>query len=125
MTGRYASRSSHGRDEEAGEDVADVTIPTTKLEDFDTVPDGDDCSAHNLAAVFKANQYRTGVVGKWHLTSTTQNSYTYEGIQDSIRECGFDFAESIYPENMDSYMDLIFYFVSTIQLCDLSYQVKL
>ena len=39
------------------EDVALVTIPTTKLQE-------DDCESHNLAATFQKNNYRTGMIGK-------------------------------------------------------------
>ena len=45
--GRYASRSQYSRDTAiaANEDITDITIPNTKLEDSD-------CSDNNLVAVF-------------------------------------------------------------------------
>ena len=105
MTGRYASRSSYGRirNRNQGEDIPIVSIPKAKLHDVSSVTDGQDCSLNNLANVFKDDGYRTGVVGKWHLTDTDASTYTYADLQTSIRDCGFDFAEAIYKHNVDSW----------------------
>ena len=101
VTGRYPSRSAYGRAiSGADELIRDVTIPNTKLQDVTTVSDGNDCSENNLAALLQQNGYRTGVVGKWHLHQTT-DSYSYTGLQDQIRACGFEFAESIYAQNLN------------------------
>lgn len=40
-------------------------------------------------------------MGKWHLHAK-DDVYDYDLAQDSIRNCGFDYAEAIYPENMGS-----------------------
>lgn len=100
MTGRYPSRSAFGRKENWGDRVANVRIPSTKLVDEDDVPDGDDCSKNNIAAIMKKNGYRTGMTGKWHLTEIDDN-YRYRDLQETIQGCGFDFAESIYAENQN------------------------
>jgi len=106
ITGRYASRSSYGRslDSRRNSEKRTVTIPRTKLEDVSGVEDGNDCSAGNAAAVFQQNGYRTGVVGKWHLSESDRNANTfiYTDLQDEVRQCGFDYAEALYPENLSS-----------------------
>lgn len=107
ITGRYPSRSARGRQDDSASDIRDVVIPNTKLMDERTVADPLDCSLNNIAQAFKSdmtnNPYRTGVVGKWHLYSGGRNEgYNYESIQDEIRSCGFDFAEAIYIENLNS-----------------------
>ena len=46
--------------------------------------------------------HRTGVVGKWHLHTSDRNTdFVYTEAQDKIRSCGFDYAEAIYPENLN------------------------
>ena len=82
ITGRYPSRSSYGRalaqqfrrdvDDDEHEPRRNVIIPTTKLEDMEgtVVDDPHDCRTNNLAAVLQQQYgYRTGVVGKWHLSA--------------------------------------------------------
>eukprot|EP00531_Pseudo-nitzschia_arenysensis_P014176 CAMPEP_0116118014 /NCGR_PEP_ID=MMETSP0329-20121206/1879_1 /TAXON_ID=697910 /ORGANISM="Pseudo-nitzschia arenysensis, Strain B593" /LENGTH=649 /DNA_ID=CAMNT_0003611615 /DNA_START=55 /DNA_END=2003 /DNA_ORIENTATION=- len=101
ITGRYPSRSAYGRDLQRNYNTRDVIIPFTKLEDDFNVEDGRDCSENNIAALLQRNGYNTGVVGKWHLTSDDGGTYTYSRIQSDIRDCGFDFAEAIYKENMN------------------------
>lgn len=93
LTGKYPSRAvSNDSENTPNKTLAQVTIPKTKLIDID-------CSAENLAQALKNNaSYRTGAVGKWHLFSIDPASYTYDGVQAAIQNCGFDFAEGIYPE---------------------------
>jgi arylsulfatase A-like enzyme len=101
ITGRYPSRSSYGRYQDRNSSVRDVIIPSTKLEDVKGVTDPNDCSHNNISAVLKRNGYNTGMVGKWHLTNDRDNSgYDYDRIRDDVKDCGFDFAEAIYKENM-------------------------
>ena len=85
ITGRYPSRSSYGRAlaqqfRRDGDDDEvprrNVIIPTTKLEDMEgtVVEDPHDCRTNNLAAVLQHQYgYRTGVVGKWHLSAPPPN----------------------------------------------------
>lgn len=109
ITGRYPARSSYGRNsainnfDSTGEyiDVSPVTIPSTKLQDV-AVDDGDDCSTGNLAALLKGEGYRTGVTGKWHLLNTNRRD-DYQGIQQQVRDCGFDFVEALYKDNISSW----------------------
>jgi arylsulfatase A-like enzyme len=103
MTGRYPSRSSFLRQNALDwedEDIAYVTIPTTKLVDIDSVSDGQDCSQSNMAVLFQSNGYATGMFGKWHLFPGTDDTYDYETHRSGILECGFDTAEAIYWHNM-------------------------
>lgn len=102
MTGRYPSRASWARYRDEGYDMVDVHIPSAKLMDVDGVPDGLDCSENNIAAALSRNGYRTGVVGKWHLTTPGDN-YDYDSYRGRIRSCGFDYAEAIYAENLNNF----------------------
>ena len=100
MTGRYPSRSSLSRQRQDGVAIQDVTIPTTKLDDrTNSVIDGNDCSENNLAAVLQANQYETGMVGKWHLYNG-RDEYDYANVQTEVKQCGFSSAEGVYYENL-------------------------
>ena len=100
ITGRYPSRSAYGRVWDEDNFLRDVRIPATKLEDVRGVDDPKDCSENNIAALLQRNGYKTGVTGKWHLTSDDGGAYTYGKIQSDVRGCGFDFAEAIYKENL-------------------------
>jgi arylsulfatase A-like enzyme len=107
LTGRYPSRSAYNRERNVDQDVASVVIPNTKLQNVGSVPDGNDCSQHNLAYVLQHNGYTTGAVGKWHLApATPQTGYDYDNYRSNdIQACGFDFAESIYAENLQGFWD--------------------
>jgi len=99
LTGRYPSRSAINRMGNLNNDVSRILVSNTKLQDVTDIPDGNDCSENNLATVLKQNGYRTGVTGKWHL-GDDNNDYEYSSFQDHVRSCGFDFAESLYAENL-------------------------
>ncbi|GMI18037.1 hypothetical protein TrLO_g3947 [Triparma laevis f. longispina] len=110
LTGRYPSRSESGRTKTLNNDSSETrvqaTIPFTKLMDSD--------SEQNAVQLFKAAGYKTGVAGKWHLTKSGSGSAgeklreakrragdtTIKVVQDEIKQCGFDFADGIYWENM-------------------------
>eukprot|EP00522_Entomoneis_paludosa_P001916 CAMPEP_0172471286 /NCGR_PEP_ID=MMETSP1065-20121228/67739_1 /TAXON_ID=265537 /ORGANISM="Amphiprora paludosa, Strain CCMP125" /LENGTH=574 /DNA_ID=CAMNT_0013229381 /DNA_START=20 /DNA_END=1745 /DNA_ORIENTATION=+ len=101
ITGRYPSRSAWGRWWDFDNDVREVTIPAVKLADTagTGVPRGRDCTRNNIAQVFQGAGYRTGMVGKWHLGEWT-NDLGYRQLQESVRNCGFDVSEAVYPHNM-------------------------
>jgi arylsulfatase A-like enzyme len=112
ITGRYPSRSSYGRSQ-SDTNLRDVKIPSTKLEDMNSVlvDDPNDCSENNIATLLKNKYgYRTGVVGKWHLHAAANDEVdnnndvgrNYNKIRNGIKKCGFDYAEAIYRENMDT-----------------------
>jgi len=95
LTGKYPSRSESGRTKTLNNDSSETrvqtTIPFTKLMDSD--------SEQNIVQLFRDAGYRTGVAGKWHLTNGAALP-TYAEQQDEIKECGFDYADGIYWENM-------------------------
>ena len=101
MTSRYASRSATSRAaaDRLGRNPADVTIPRTKLEDVAGY--GNDCSRDNIAQEFQSAGYRTMMAGKWHLSSFTDVTYTYENAVSTVRGCGFDTVGCLYVENLD------------------------
>jgi len=112
ITGRYASRAVSARSEERsgrgdgnGDGVVNVAIPTVKLEEKD-------CTEDNIVVALKASGYRTGMVGKWHLSRTDYDTYNYLEAVGAVKQCGFDFVDALYVENMqanpdqfDSYSD--------------------
>ena len=82
VTGRYASRSSHGRKQAIDSGISDpsnASIPNTKLRDITDVTDGQDCTTSNLAQALKGNGYKTGMVGKWHLSKTNVEGDSVDG----------------------------------------------
>ena len=103
-TGKYPSRAANSRrinsNSNPGDSIGRVTIPTTKLEDV--AGETNDCTEENLAVVFKNNGYRTGMIGKWHLTKFEDSAYTYANSQQTIQGCGFDTVEGLYIENLAS-----------------------
>jgi len=103
VTGRYPTRSSIGRKtaKNNGVNPAAATIPNTKLQDVgpSNIDDGFDCSVGNIAQVFKANNYTTGMVGKWHLTKIRGGSVA--DIVTEVNACGFMDVEAMYPDNLD------------------------
>ena len=101
ISGRHPSRSSYTRDRSSGSDVSLITIPSTKLLDLSGLADGNDCSESNLAVLFQENGYRTGFMGKWHLSPNNRNA-NYDDQRSSVQSCGFDTAEAIYWGNFDS-----------------------
>lgn len=106
VTGRYASRSSHGRKKAQTSGVnnpSDASIANTKLRDITSVTDGNDCSTSNLAQVLKANGFKTGMVGKWHLSKTNTEGDSIDGVRAAINECGFEDVEVRLPMFMFMY----------------------
>ena len=56
---------------------------------------------NNLPSALQGLGYRTGVVGKWHLSNSGPMSMdNYTVVMDMIREAGFDFADGVYAENI-------------------------
>lgn len=101
VTGRYPTRSSLSRKtaKANGINPAAATIPNTKLQNVGTVDDGQDCKVGNIAQAFKANNYTTGMVGKWHLTKVKGGSVA--DIVTEVQACGFTDVEALYPDNLD------------------------
>ena len=62
-TGKYPSRAASSRKSNSNNnaDIAEITIPNTKLIDHDSQ---NDCTEENIAVTFKNNGYRTGMVGE-------------------------------------------------------------
>merc|ERR1740130_1930832 len=77
---------------------------------MNSVDDPNDCSENNIATLLKNKYgYRTGVVGKWHLSAaandevdTNDAGRNFNKIRNGIKRCGFDYAEAIYRDNMDT-----------------------
>jgi len=102
LTGKYPSRSGMVRQhaqENSNGDPALVTIPTTKLVDLDGI---NDCTKENIAVQFTNNGYRTGMIGKWHLSKIKDDEYTYAAAVDRVKQCGFSTVEGLYIENLAS-----------------------
>ena len=97
ITGRYPSRSAEGRSIYGTDVIANVVIPNTKLNDVTQVSDGNDCSDNNMAALLSKNGYRTGVVGKWHLSRFSRNSYTYDGLRQTVNLAALSLRRACTP----------------------------
>jgi len=93
ITGKMPSRAASVRNK--GD--YDVHIDTTKLQDID---EQKDCSKENLAVAFRNEDYRTGMFGKWHLSSIPEDEYTYEKAVDIVKGCGFTTVGGLYVDNL-------------------------
>lgn len=106
ITGKYPSRSAYSRSKSSNNGArnftsAKVSIPRTKLEDIEGY--GNDCKDDNIVAAMANAGYRTGVVGKWHLSKVnTSYDFSYDEYRETVKSCGFDFAEALYAENLDN-----------------------
>jgi len=104
ITGKMPSRAASVRDwaEDNTNDPAVVTIPTTKLQDIDGQ---NDCSEENVANQFKNAEYRTGMFGKWHMSSIEDNDYSYDSAVDIVKGCGFTYVGGLYVENLNGHFN--------------------
>ena len=114
LTGRHASRNEFAGRQARREntDIYGATLSSrySKL-------DGDD-GVYNLANMLQNdtnNPYYTGMVGKWHLMTATDNGYNYgcSSLADTpnatlyaeckqiLEEFGFDFVGAWYYENIE------------------------
>ena len=100
ITGRYPSRGLYAQDktDECNGVLheTDVTVTNCKIDDdFDL--------QNNLPTAMQGLGYRTGQVGKWHLSksgkSGSWDNYTYS--QEQVRAAGFDYVDGLYVENLD------------------------
>jgi len=78
--------------------ISSIDVANTKLHDIDGKTK--DCSEGNIAAILQKDGYRTGVVGKWHLSEVEKSEYSYEKSVKQIERCGFDYVDGIYMENL-------------------------
>ncbi len=98
LPGKYASRSAYNRATATNTDaIANVVIPTTKLTDMDGQ---NDCSRDNIAATFQENGYHTAMIGKWHLSRISDETYTYDNAVSIVKGCGFSTVSGLYIENL-------------------------
>lgn len=99
ITGKMPSRAASVRNnaDVDSEDPAEVTIPTTKLQDSDGQ---NDCSEENAAVTFKNAGYKTGMIGKWHLSRFSDDEYNYDDAVSTVQGCGFDSVRALYIENL-------------------------
>jgi len=101
LTGRYPSRSKNAqaqtRECTPAYELTDVEVLKTKLDDsFDL--------KNNLQTALRVRGYRTGVVGKWHLSSVGSDKWAYAKYQDHVRtvkQTGMDFVDGLYIAEMD------------------------
>ena len=91
ITGKMPSRAAsirRGYDRDNDGFPAAVTIPSTKLIDHGGQ---DDCTVENMAAQFADDlDYKTAMIGKWHLSRIKDVDYTYEHAKSEVQKCGFN-----------------------------------
>eukprot|EP00939_MAST-03C_sp_MAST-3C-sp1_P004494 g4494.t1 len=95
LTGRYASRGSYAvfREDNVGSQTH-VTVPKSKMYGADLT--------YNLPSALKSLEYTTGAFGKWHLSSDMDYADDYVDLQQDVRDAGFDVAEAIYIDNLNT-----------------------
>ena len=82
ITSRYPSRA-RSNDRKWLNNLNNVVIPSRKLE-------GQDCYVDNIPQQFRQNEYRTAMIGKWHLSEVDYSQYMYKYATNLIKDCGFD-----------------------------------
>jgi len=97
LTGRYPSRGDYGTvksRQQYGSGRTYVSVPWTYLE-------GNDIT-ENLPTALGECGYKSGAVGKWHLTQGVDYNDAYGTATDSVKERGFDYADGIYVSNLNT-----------------------
>ena len=110
LTGRYPARNLWAIEKTLatnnGQYGANVTVVLSSMY-------GDDAT-YNLPTTLQSNGYYTGMVGKWHLLTPSDNGYwygcgdldssydsdLYTKCTDIVKESGFDFVDGWYHSNI-------------------------